>query len=151
MAGNGVTCLPVEDVVEARLARAFIAQADEKLQRVGDLPARVSIYVHEALVLCGYLVGVAIPFQEALVEILYFLDDWGLKLQAGFCAGFSYRLAKLCDNGLLGFIEDEHAVEPDDDDDDGGYDEAYGFLFHLFMINVKMSKCQKVWLLAFIF
>ena len=47
------------------------------------LPARVGVDVDEALVLGRQLVAVAVPLQEALLEVVGLLDERHLELQPG--------------------------------------------------------------------
>jgi len=41
--GDGVPRLATEDIIEARLGAALVAQAQKVLQRIDDLPAREEI------------------------------------------------------------------------------------------------------------
>ena len=80
--GDGVARLAVEDVVEPRLGAALVAQPLEEPQRIDDAPARVGVDPDEPLVLRRNLVGIAVPFEEPLVEVVGLLDERQLEVQA---------------------------------------------------------------------
>ena len=66
--GDDVARLAVDDVVEARLRAALVADALEEQQRVVDAPAGVGVDPDVLLVLGRDLVRVAVPLEPALVE-----------------------------------------------------------------------------------
>ena len=108
--GDHVAGLAVEDVVEPGLSTLLRAQPLEVLERVGDPPARISVDVDEPLVTRRHLIRVAIPFQEALVEVVGYLDEGFLELQSGFGDRLAFRLTELGDHDLLGLVDDVHAA-----------------------------------------
>ena len=121
VARDGVAGLSVEDVVEAGLRAALVAQALEEEQRVGDPPAGVGVDPDEPLVPGRHLVGVAVPFQEPLLEDVGPLDERNLEVQAGRDHRIADRLAELRQDDLLGLADGvdrlpEHHEDREGDD-----------------------------------
>jgi hypothetical protein len=115
--GHGIARFTIEDIVQPGLTGTFIAQSDEELQWIGDLPTCVSVNYDELLVLGRHLVHVAIPFEVTLVEELGFLDERDLEMHARIRSRCSNRFTELGYNGLLRLVENEHCAEHDRQED----------------------------------
>jgi hypothetical protein len=101
--GDRVARLATEDVVEAGLRRAFIAEPQEVLEGIGDPPARKEIDRDVELVLGGHVRRIAVPLENPLVDRIDLLDEGNLELQAGGRHGLADRLSELGDDHLLDF------------------------------------------------
>jgi hypothetical protein len=85
--GDGVARLAAEDVVEARLRAALVAQPQEVLQRIGDPPAREQVDGDVELVLGRHVGRVAVPLQHPLVDGLTVWTKGSLSLRPGVVTG----------------------------------------------------------------
>ena len=103
MAGDDVAGLAVDDVVEARLGAALVAQSLEEEQGIGDAPARVGLDADVLLIARRHLVGVAVPFQPALFENVGLLGKRRLEVQAGLGNRLAHGFTELGDDDLFGF------------------------------------------------
>ncbi len=106
--GDGVAGLAAEDVVQAGLGAAFVAQPQEVLQGIGDAPAREEVDRDVELVLGRHVRRTAVPLENALVDRIDLLDEGHLDLEAGGGHGIADRLAELGDDHLLDLA---HRVE----------------------------------------
>src|SRR5260221_5949738 len=103
--GDRVANLAPENVLEPRLSAAFIAQADEELQRVLDAPAAKRIDVDVGLVLRRDADRRAVPFEETLVEAVDRLNERLLEVQPRLGDPRSHRPAKFRQHHLLGLLD----------------------------------------------
>jgi hypothetical protein len=106
--GDRVAGLAAEDVVEAGLRTALVAQPQEVLQRIGDPPAREEVDRDVELVLGRHVRRAAVPLQHPLVDRIDVLDEGQLELQAGGRDRLADGLAELGDDHLLDLA---HGIE----------------------------------------
>jgi hypothetical protein len=104
--GDHVAGLTIEDVVEPGLRSLLAAQPLVVLEWIGDPPASVGVDVDEPLVPSRHLIGVTIPFQEAVVKVSGLLNEGELELQSRCDDRFASRLPELEDHHLLGLADD---------------------------------------------
>jgi ribosomal protein L35 len=103
--GDRIAGLAAQDVVEARLGTAFVAQSQEILQWIGNPPAGEEIDRDVELVLGRHVRGTAVPLEHPFVDRIDLLDKGHLDLQTGGGHGFTDRLAELGDDHLLDFAD----------------------------------------------
>ena len=106
MLGNDVAGFAIEDVVEPGLGPLFASQALEVQERIGDPPAGVGVDMDEPLVPGRHFVRVAIPFQEALVEVVGLPDEGDLEVQPGCGDRITLRVSELRDDHLVRLADD---------------------------------------------
>ena len=75
MLGDGISGLAPQDVVQAGLSTAFIAQSQEVLEGLGDPPAGEEIDRDVELVLGRHVRRVAVPLENPLVDRIDVLDE----------------------------------------------------------------------------
>jgi hypothetical protein len=92
------------------------------LQCIDDAPAGRRIDHDELAPEGGNLAHVAVPYQQALVEAAYFLDERRLPMQPGFGDHFADRFAELHDDGLFRLVDDVRRTG-DDPREEGDSDE----------------------------
>jgi hypothetical protein len=95
----------VDDIVEPRLSSSLRGNAFEELQRIDDAPSRGGVHPDKLAPGRGYLIRVAVPNQQALIETPNLLYKGHFKMQARFGHGRSHRPAELEDDGLLSFLQ----------------------------------------------
>ena len=98
--------LAVKDVVETRLGATLIAESLEEAQRIDNAPPGVGVDPDEPLVFRRNLVRIAVPFEEALVEVVGLLDEWQFEVQARVHNRCADRVAELGDDDLLRLTDD---------------------------------------------
>ena len=108
MLGDGVAGFAAENVVEARLGTALVAQPQKVLQGIGDPPAGEEVDRDVELVLGRHVGRIAVPFENPLVDRIDLLDERDLELEAGRGHRRADRLAELGDDHLLDLA---HRVE----------------------------------------
>lgn len=88
------------------------------------------LHIDEGFVIGRDLVGITVPGQYFLVEILNLLDEGRFEFQPGFGQRVADRSSKLGDDGPLALREDKEAVPKGDGGgaDDEQYDETEYFL-----------------------
>ena len=130
MLGDRVTGLAAENIVQAGLGTAFIAQAQEVLQRIGNPPAGEEVDRDVKLVLGGHIRRIAVPLENPLVDRIDLLDEGHLDLQTGSGHRIADRLAELGDDHLLDFA---HRIDRTHRDEYARCPEPPGSRFALFM------------------
>ena len=110
--GDGGFGGAVEDVIEPGdgVARS-LAEFLEELDRMHDTPPRVGRDVDKALVARGDEVGIAVPFKNAMFEIIDMLNQGQLPIPAGLGALGPGGISPLRDEALLPLLDDIGAIE----------------------------------------
>ncbi len=131
MLGDGRPGLAVEDVVEAGLGAAFVAQPLEEEQRIDDPPPGVGVDIEESFVFGRHLVGRAVPLEEPFVEEIGFLQERDLDFEARGHDRVAHRSAELGNDDLFGLVDDvERATRDENQNQEGDEDDEEGDLFH---------------------
>ena len=130
MLGDRVAGLAAQNVVEARLRTAFIAQPKEILEWIRNPPPREQIDGYVELVLGGHIRRGAVPLENPLVDRVDVLDEGHLELQPGRSHRFTDGFAELGDDHLLDFVHGidraRRDVRPEDQNHHDGYDLVHG-------------------------
>lgn len=116
-----------EDVIDAGLGGALVAEAAEVLEGVCDTPAAEGVYGDVEFVFGGHVDALAIPWEDVFGDAVDDLDEGGFEVEAGVCDGFSARVSELGDDDLLGGFDGVGAdVEEGDEDCHDGCGEGEG-------------------------
>ncbi len=130
VAGDDVAGLTAEDVIQAGLGAAFVAQLLIEGEGVFNAPAAKGVHNDVNFVLGGHSGGRAIPLEDALFEAIDRLNERGLEMKTGLDNRFPDGFAELGDDDLLPFTDGvEGGVEDDDEKDrnEGGEGREEGF------------------------
>ena len=108
---------------------------------VADLPASERVDQDVSLVLGGHFIGLAVPFENALLDAVHFLNERGLEMQSRVGDRSADRFAKLGDDDLFGFLdgvggaEEQNGRDERDDDGDDGFDGIHRVLLSVSGVN----------------
>ena len=140
--GDGVAGFAAKDIGDSGLGAAFIAEADEILFGVGDLPAGESIDIDVELILGGHIGGRAIPFEDAFFDAIDFLDEGDFPVEAGVGDGVTDLFTELSDNDLIGFEDRVGRGEEEEGDGDEGWQEESAVHLDFW----SRGRSGKIWL-----
>ena len=101
--GDGITDFAAENIVQSRLGTPLVSQTQEVLFGILDSPPAKGVDDNVRLVFGRHFVGTAIPFQDAFLDPVDFLDKRYLESQARLGHRLSDRLTELGDDHLFGF------------------------------------------------
>ena len=110
--------------IEAGQGSAFVPERHEEEKRVRNTPACKRADFQGLLIPCSHRAGAAVPFEDALIEAVYRVNERRFEMQAGFCDGAPLHLAKLGDDDLLGHGDSVEAVPNEDSADKDEGDEG---------------------------
>ncbi len=130
MAGDDVAGFGAEDVVEAGLGAAFVAELLVEFEGVADAPAAEGVDDDVDFVFGGHAGGGAVPLEDAFFEAVDALDEGGFEVEAGLDDGVAHGLAELGDDDLLALGDGEEGGVEDEEGEDreeGGEGGEEGF------------------------
>ena len=118
MLGDGVARLGPEDVIEAGLGGALVAQFFKESQRIDDFPAGVGVDDDIRFILRRHLGGTAVPFEDAAVKGVDLLEEGDFELKSGFNDRFADEFTELGHDDLIGFLDGVNRARGDEKKDE---------------------------------